>query len=278
MVSSLIAIVLSAIPTAMADDLIFRDDFESGDLRAWSDGFTVTVQMDADTVRALLDGNFSLYGLKAVVSTDAAGRPLVWFSTRDYSINTPITWPPAYGAYTSHDAIENGKVIRPGADIPIELGQTWAVDSTGTGPVLADGVDGAISVFNTSNLEFTCGVAQSVLGSTSRPPYCAFPLYGGFVDIITPIEKILLIFSTNAVVPGTVVERAFTDLPCNACSAPPDAILKTATSPGILIDLTGVSSRTVSFGIATGWSWDGGVWASTVPPVEDLVPLLIEKP
>lgn len=65
-------------------------------------------------------------------------------------------------------------------------------------------------------------------------------------------------FSTTPVNTGTVIFQAY--------------------SPGVLIDLTGVNSRSLAYDINAGWIWDGGAWARQIAPAENLVPLLIENP
>jgi len=54
-------------------------------------------------------------------------------------------------------------------------------------------------------------------------------------------------------------------------------VLEQAYGPGILIDLTGVSSRSVNYDADNGWTWqDQATWAISYPPNQNLVPLLIQ--
>jgi len=89
-------------------------------------------------------------------------------------------------------------------------------------------------------------------------PLCAFPLFGNNMDVIIPIEKVLLMFSTTPVNTGTVIEQSY--------------------GSGLLIDLTAENHRSVGYDINKGWSWGGYSWAQSVPPSAELVPLLIEPP
>ena len=75
-------------------------------------------------------------------------------------------------------------------------------------------------------------------------------------DIIVPIEKVLLMFATEAVNTGTVIEKAY--------------------SEGVLIDLTSEQTRKVTFGINSGWDWGGEPWGTVVDENEALSPILIE--
>jgi hypothetical protein len=216
--------------------------------------YQVTISMSAATVQALLAGNFYLYGFKAVQATQGGGAPLVWFQTQTFSTQTIVLWQEQYQAYTStNQVIPNGQILA-SFSTDIDLGQTLQVQSGGVGPVIDGGPDTAISILNTTSMQFTCGIAETVSGSAN--PLCAFPLYGNNMDVIAPIEKVLLMFSTLPVNTGTVVMQAY--------------------SSSILIDLTADNQRSVTYDINAGWSWGGYSWAQQIPPNSQLVPLLIE--
>jgi hypothetical protein len=220
-----------------------------------STNYNVNISMNQATVVALAQGNFQLYGFKAVQTTQGGGAPLVWFSTNAFSLNTAVNWIEQYQAYTSKSAIiPNGSIIAT-APYDIDLDQTLQVNDPvgGTGDVVNGGTNGAISILNQTTTQFTCGISQVVGGVAS--PLCAFPLYGNNLDVIAPIEKVLLMFSTTPLNTGTVIYQAY--------------------SQGILIDLTGTNSRAVNYDINAGWTWGGGAWAQAVPANSNLVPLLI---
>jgi hypothetical protein len=86
---------------------------------------------------------------------------------------------------------------------------------------------------------------------------CASPLHGNMLDVVAPVEQVLLMFSSSPINTGTVVYKA--------------------SSQGLLIDLRSAAQRTVQFDINKGWSWGGGAWAQSVRPNTDLVPLLIQR-
>lgn len=186
-----------------------------------------------------------------------AGSPLIWFRTDKYAGKTELSWRENYTAYTSLDEIVSGGQIIATNSYLIEPGQTLKVlKSTGTGTVEVTGTPKVISIKNETETEFACGISQANPGG-SVTPMCAFPLYGGNLNLIAPIAKILLMFSTNQVNTGTVIHKAY--------------------SSGLLIDLTNENSRQVSYHINTGWGWDGGSWAAKVKADASLTPLLIEK-
>ncbi len=256
------------------DPLIFRDDFESGDKGRWSPPMAtqsmITITMDAETVSALLAGGFSLFGFKAVGSSDLAGRPLIWFSRQGYSLQTVVAWGTGLAGYSSSSAIANGQRIDVGALRGLGLGQIWQIDSTGTGAVLNGGPVLSVSIQSMATQRFTVGVAEEVGGETR--PYCAFPLFPGFLDSFEPRERILLAFATANVPAGTVVEGSLSTL--NTVHA--RALEKSAVSPGLLVEMDATMGRNVTFDVIDGWQWGNFSWARTVPSNENIVPLLID--
>ena len=218
--------------------------------------FDVDIKMSQETVNALSQNGFILYGFKAVKSA-IPGAPVVWFQTRAYGKDTVLNWDENYEAYTSTSDIVAGGRIKATNSYPIKLGQTLEVnDRSGTGSVSGTGKAGAISIMNNTSTKLTCGISQlDPDGAVS--PMCAFPLFGNNLDVIAPIERILLMFSTSPFNTGTVIFQAY--------------------SPGVLIDLTGATSRDLSYDIDNGWAWDGGAWGRQIKASENLVPLLIEN-
>jgi hypothetical protein len=211
-------------------------------------------------VARLASLGFHLHAFKAV-QANTAGAPLVWFSLSpdDYSEKTQIAWQVQYEAYTSRSKIiPNGRVTST-FSTKIELGQTLTVEPNrgGGGEVTTGGPAQAISIRNKTDVEYTCGISQQVSGRSN--PMCAFPLLGGGnKDVIAPIEKILLMFSTSPLNTGTVIYQAY--------------------SEGVIIDLTSANIRAVKYEVNKGWSWGGYNWARKVEADEELVPLLIESP
>jgi hypothetical protein len=246
-----IPVSISAGPDAhTATSLVFADD---ADLAATN--YSVMITMSAATVQALLAGNYYLYGFKAVQATQGGGAPLVWFQTQGYSASTNVAWTEQYQAYTSTSQIIPNGQITASFSTDIDLGQTLQVQAGGIGQVVNGGPSTAISILNQTSTQFTCGISQTQNGVSA--PLCAFPLYGNQMDVIVPIEKVLLMFSTLPVNTGTVIYQAY--------------------SSGILVDLTASNQRSVGFDINAGWSWGGYSWGQQVPPNSNLVPLLIEN-
>lgn len=218
--------------------------------------YAISVDMSEETVNALDQGGFFLYAFKGVQTTQKGGAPTVWFQTETFSISTDISWVEQYQAYSSKSKVVPNGQIKASASYDIDLGQTFKITSDkGTGEVVQGGTSGAISIHNETQTQFTSGISQVVEGKAS--PLCAFPQYGGNLNVMAPIQKVLLMFSTLPVNTGTVIYQAY--------------------SSGGLFDLTGVTERHVSFDINKGWSWGGGAWGRQVQANADLVPLLIES-
>lgn len=219
--------------------------------------YSVNINMEEQTIDALSNNGYILYAFKAVKTT-AKGSPVVWFKTENYGLNTKISWSEEYEAYTSKTDISPNVLIVDSNSYPISLGNTLNItSSTGIGSVdTSQGTPGAINIHNQTSTQFTTGISQK-LDDGSVNPLCAFPLFGNMLDVIAPIEKVVLMFSTTPVNTGSVIEQSF--------------------SPAILVDLTGENSRTVSFDINNGWSWGGAPWGQNISASTSLVPFLIES-
>ena len=217
--------------------------------------FTANIKMDSNTFNSLKNGGFKLFGFKAVEVSVQGGVPLVWFATEDYLANTKVTWGENYQAYIStQDIPAQGTVIDASSTEDIDLGQTMNVTKNGVTSVLATGQAGAISVVADLGKQWTTGINQIVDGTAQ--PLCAVPLYGGNLDTFTPINKVLFMFATDPFTTGTVIVQAF--------------------SQGILVDLTGVTSRDLTYHLNNGWGPTNQVWAKLVPVTSDITPLLIQ--
>ncbi len=225
----------------------------------------VQITMSVETVEALQKNGSLLYTLKAVQSSSKAGRPLVWRRTDGYSALTSILWPQAAQAYTAFNPIAPDQKIEPGFSAAIQIGQTLQVKANGIGTVVNGGPPAYISFYNTAQSYFTCGLA------CQDAPFCALPLYGLHEQSCGPLEKVLLMFSTDDIAPATVVESSL--------HAPPPLVslsMLATISPGILIDMRSTGKVQVAFDINKGWSWSPGVQASPVPATANLTELLIE--
>lgn len=224
--------------------------------------YSVKITMSKHTVDLLSAGGFKLYGFKAVQATAGGGAPLVWFQTKTFSTTTSVNWKEQYQAYTSQEEITHGVTISSIFPLDIDLDETLSVDNPdGTGVLKNGGSAGAISIENKTTTQLTCGISEKQGDDGGSPtPLCAFPLFGNGLDVIAPVEKVLLTFATSPVNTGTVIEQAF--------------------AQGYLIDLTDApdNTRSVAFDINEGWSnADNAAWGKPVPANADLPSLLINS-
>jgi len=220
--------------------------------------FSVTITMSQTTVGALKNQRFSLYGFKAVQTSQGGGAPLVWVtaSGTDLLPVVEIDWTESYQAFISTaKAIDANTVIHASNSAKCDLGQTTKVDKNGLLTVFNGGAPHAITLDNSGSTNpWTCGISQKLADGTSSP-MCAFPLNGSGVDIIAPIEKVLLFFATAAVDTGTVIEQAL--------------------GPGVILDLTSNPNLTVHYDLNDGWDFGGQAFGTVVPANSPIIDLLV---
>ncbi|MFC8239413.1 hypothetical protein [Streptomyces chartreusis] len=216
----------------------------------------ILINMDGTTVQILSTEGFSLYGFKAVQSTQQGGMPLVWFTREEFSPVTHLEWTSSMAAYTSFDDIAARRRVRADFSADIACGQVLHVTDNGIGEVFHGNAPHAVSIRNMTKDRFTCGISEKVHGEML--PICAFPLHGVSMEVIAPIQKVLLVFTNERLSPGTAITAL--------------------RNQSVLVDLSSVNQRQLIYHIDKGWSWDRGSWASCHPPNSNLVPVLIEVP
>ncbi len=234
--------------------------------------FSVTINMSGNTAMKLTDAGSMLYAFKAVRCSDKAGLPLVWSVTSQLMPTTVVSWTSPYTGYVSMSAVVPGTLIVPGYQTPLPIGSTLDITSSiGTGTVTATGAANACSIRNSTTTEFSCGLAQSAAGAAALP-LCAFPMYGGNLVAITPLEAVLLTFSTLSIAPGTAV----TSMNVTAKRTSLATTTLAVSTTGVLIDMTGVTQRSISYDINLGWQWGGATWGMGVPASANLREWLIQ--
>ncbi|MEM9553622.1 MAG: hypothetical protein AAGC60_05135 [Acidobacteriota bacterium] len=230
--------------------------------------FRVNISFKGDTLERLADPmqEYFLYAFKAVRAPALRGQPTVWFRTNNFSEPMSVSWTPEYQAYVSNDEIMGGATIGASGEAPIRIEQTWQVNSVGQGPVVNEGRAGAISILNTATRAWPAsglkqGAKSQLAASGGQAfdedtgPLCAFGLNGLNLNVMLPVEKVLLMFATGQVDTGTVIFKAF--------------------APGLMIDMTGANLREVQFDLDKAWDWGNESWGEQFPANEDLAPILI---
>ena len=215
--------------------------------------YEIDIMMSANTIAALKTNGFSLYGFKAVQTSSGGAAPTVWFQSNAFLQTTQVQWSEQYQAYISDSQIIANGVITANTAVDIDLEQTADADAVGNLTVDEQGTPSAISIANQSSVQWTAGISEMVNGVAN--PMCALPLFGNMLEVIAPIEKVLLMFASTTVDTGTVIYKGF--------------------SAGVLVDLTAVQTRSLTFDINNSWNWGGAGWGTAVPAQADLVPLLI---
>jgi hypothetical protein len=200
--------------------------------------YKIEIKMTQQTVSELAAGNYKLYLFKAVASSVGGGKPTVWASTSGYSTLTTVSWTESYFGYASTQEISSG-VDFAGSDTKgVNLGQTLDVGPNAVATLDPKrGTAGKISIENMTTTKFTCGLAQPSPTGGNPAPICAFPLYGKGLDLITPIQKVALMFATEPLMTGTVIEQSF--------------------GPALLVNLTDSNNASIGYGMNTGWAWTG---------------------
>lgn len=215
---------------------------------------SVVIELSASTLVALKENAFSLYALRGVQSTATGGAPIVWFVTSEFLEYTEISWSDQFEAYISASEIVPNGVVVPLVRFGVGSGAAVTLNPDGTITVVER--PGSFSITNETATEVTWGLSQMIWGKPATP-FCAFPLYGNFLEVIDPTEKVLFFFAKVAVNTGTVVEQAL--------------------GPGVLLDLTSNPQLTVSYDLENGWNSGGYAGATNVPAGSAIDPLLVDQ-
>jgi hypothetical protein len=215
--------------------------------------YSITINMSSVTVADLTQSGYSLCAFKAVQSANRAALPVVWQNSRNFAETTTLAWTDDYRAYVSTTQTVADAKITVMTWVAVNLGQTGNTDQNGNWTVTNDGTPRAISIFNDSTRQWTAGLALQFGGQPA--PFVALPLYGNFLEVMAPVDKVLLMFIAGSASVGAVVQSSH--------------------SPGVLVDFTGATSRNVFFDINDGWSWDGAAWGTAVSPQANLSSILI---
>lgn len=227
---------------------------QSKETQSMSTSYEIDITMSANTVQTLKQQGCSLLAFKAVKTQVTNGAPTVWVSVANYLTSTSLVWEETYAAYISAQQIKNNVNINTNTNIAADLGYNVLVDQYGNLTANQNGAAGTISIINQAATPYTTGISQAS-DNGGMQPLCALPLNGNFMDQVTPIEKVMLVFSSGITNTGTV--------------------LYSISSTGFMIDLTGVTDRSVVFDVNTGWSANGASWAQVIPANTALSPLLV---
>lgn len=207
--------------------------------------YTIQINISDATLSILTANNWQLQVFKGVKS-GASGKITLWQHITTFNNIIKLEWEDQYGGYVDKSAIKNGATIDVTSKTrPMEIGQrmTLNADSTVSLTTLDARAD-AFTFFSVKNEEWVCGVSQ--FANNAYSPLCVFNLYGHTANFIEPYDKVVLVFSTEQVDTGSVVEDAI------------GASVEVTLSP----DFPTIS---LGYDINTSWATNGNVYAKVNP-------------
>jgi|HubBroStandDraft_5_1064220.scaffolds.fasta_scaffold109660_2 hypothetical protein len=219
--------------------------------------YEVRIKLPGNTASELKERGYRLIAFKAVQSSARGGKPTVWFTldAQRFGPLLKVSWAENYSGYVSLDTIVPGGLVTASASAPANLGQVVVIEDAQKLTVKGGSRPQAISLYNKTDIEYTCGIAQKTPDGESKP-MCALPVEGGHLGHIAPIQRILLVFATEKVNTGTVITQA--------------------VGPGLIVDLTTANVREVTYQRGSNWSWGGYSWGTAVEPLDPIVDKMIE--
>lgn len=228
------------------------DRFESEALNMSDSRHSVSISLDTETLDNFRQTGTSLYVFRAVDPNGIlGGKSLVWKVANNLFSQSLFSWDANYGAFISTEQ----KCIQSRSDRRISLGQIMDIDNNGLLSIRNGGEKDTISILNENRNLFTCGISEYAEGANTFAPMCAFSINYGFMVTITPVQKLLLMFSSAQIKPTCVV--------------------KNTSGPGIIMDFTTANNRTVSYNIQTGWNSDTLGDSIIVNAGTEIAPLLM---
>jgi hypothetical protein len=222
--------------------------------------YSISITLTGDTASQLSSSGSILYAFNSVSSSNQTGCPLVWYvDDGQFFSTTTISWSDSYQAYISTNPIAPLAVVTPQASEPISVSQIMNVNEYGNCTASTNGISGTITIQSAKSSMLTCGISETVgNGTSASAPICAFYVSLPIPVEITPVQKILLMFATDVYQVG--------------------AYMVDALGQGLLVDMSGATSREVSFDYLTGWSAGNATWAEIINFGTDLASVLIEAP
>ncbi|MEU7023345.1 hypothetical protein ABZ990_22160 [Streptomyces sp. NPDC046203] len=196
----------------------------------------INIELTPETQKQFSEGNWSLYGFKAVSAGGATnGRPVVWFGTSDLLETVTVDWQESYGTFiaTGHE-IPSG-VIKTSTKRDIKLGQVMTVSAKGSVSLsTTNAVAGSISVKSEATKLYTTGVSQTNVNGEMLP-IAAFPLHGQTTVVMKPMNIVLLTFANTDLSNSLVKE--------------------TAIAKSVIVDMT-ENAKPVNIGYTINVGWD----------------------
>ena len=172
---------------------------------------SIRICLTDTTIAAIKDSGYSLYGMQAFNTTNASGKPLIWLAVTDLGQNMVIEVPPGEQVYVSSSPLVPNGLVDVWKTAPVNPGQTATLDDANGAPALTvtEGGDSAgVTLANRSAAPYTMGLAGRGWLSDEFAPIFGATVHGNNEDFVAPLAQILLTFSTEGSVRGTLVERS----------------------------------------------------------------------
>jgi len=218
----------------------------------------VVVFVDPTTLAALNDLGYALYALKGFETTNAQGKALVWGETTSFSDTTTFVSTAEYQAFVTKEQVTAGGVLKSITFADVALGDIATFDGSGTLKVTTGGYPAGVTIVNATTEPYTAGLsARSMDAGGNFSPVAGVPLYGLSEDVIAPVDKFLVTFSTAGVPVGAPFAHSMTQ--------------------SLLIDMTGQTLLEGAFDINKGWTFEDAPWGETVPAGADLFAVLVKE-
>lgn len=219
----------------------------------------VVVFVDPTTLAALKDLGYALYALKGFQTSNAQGKALVWGETTAFADTTTFVSTAEYQAYVTTSAeAGGGSVVTLGATADVSLGDIATFSVANGLTVTPGGYPAGVTIVNSTTTPYTAGLsARSMDAGGDFSPVASVPLYGLSEDIVAPVDKFLVTFSTAGAHVGAPFPHSVTQ--------------------SLLIDMTGQTLLEGAFDINTGWSFGDAAWGKTIPAGADLFAVLVEE-
>lgn len=222
----------------------------------------LTIVIEPASLGQLIALGVNLYAFLGFRSSNRTGAPLVVQAVTQLSASMNIGWTETYQGFVSRTLLSDGvdepakRTIKAASSSPVRLAQALTVTSTFELAPSPDGADGAVTFRQSLANELTCGLAYG----DAFAPACAATLVSGVDVVIEPVQLVYLMLSSSQFDVGAWVAAS--------------------SGQGLLVDMTGVDARTVTFDntVPNAWREADQEWAQSVPPGRSLTDLLRQSP
>lgn len=221
--------------------------------------YSLTIKIDHQTLKELHDHKYFLYGFRGV-STEAIGKPIVWFAQDNFGESNHIDWISPVQAYGGliNKKLSDGT----GPSFPlsknINFGETLIIsDHNGLGYIGYEGdpdhfsITSECPIIPPSDQTLSCGLSSFNSISCQFTPFCVFPIEHGQTYQMKCIDLVFLAFATEQFTTSSICSKL--------------------ASEGVLIDMSS-GEKSISF---KNFHWESSAGVEIVKPNTDFTSKLI---